>query len=132
MKITEARAAMAKAPAALVGREPLFLRFQVPDADARQLRRSGMMVRLRVRAQEAEHQAKISHVAGAASEPSRTVAITAAIEPASLKQRTPGSFADVMTSIAAAGAAVRVAGPEQNPFAAPPASKPGPKPEVKP
>jgi multidrug efflux system membrane fusion protein len=86
--------------ATLVRREPLLLRFQVPEAEAKQLR-PDMAVRFRVRAEETEHQATISHVAGAANEATRMVAVTATVAPDSARQLTPGAFAEITTPVAA-------------------------------
>lgn len=86
--------------ATLVRREPLLLRFQVAENDAQQLRQ-GMEVRFRVRAEETEHTAKITLVAGTASQASRMVAVTAAIDPDTARILTPGSFAEVTVPVAA-------------------------------
>jgi multidrug efflux system membrane fusion protein len=86
--------------ATLVRRDPLMLKFQVPELEARQLA-VGSKVSFRVRAEETEHAATITHVAGAANEGSRLVAITAEIAPGSARVLRPGVFAEVTAPLGA-------------------------------
>jgi membrane fusion protein, multidrug efflux system len=81
----------------LVRRDPLLLRFQVPEGDATSLS-PGMTSRFRVSHVQAEHQARIIHVAESADLTSRMVAVTAEIvNPADILR--PGAFAEVTVPI---------------------------------
>jgi len=87
--------------ATLVRRDPLMLRFQVPELEARQLG-VGSKVTFRVRAEETEHTAVVTHVAGAANDVSRLVPITAQVAPESARLLRPGVFAEVSAPLGAA------------------------------
>lgn len=86
--------------ASLVRRDPLLLRFKVPEADARSLG-VGQQAKLKVRGTEGEHSAEITHVAQAADEKTRMVTITAKISDPE-KQLKPGAFAEVTVPIGGA------------------------------
>lgn len=91
--------------ATLVRREPLLLRFQVSEPEAKQLQ-IGMAARFRVRSdEELEREAKITHIAGEASTTSRMVTVTSAIDPETTKLLRPGAFAEVTVPIGASGEA---------------------------
>ena len=81
----------------LVRRDPLLLRFQVPEGDAAPLR-PGMIARFRVRNVPGERRARLVHVAGAADPASRMVAVTAEVSGADAALR-PGAFAEVTVPI---------------------------------
>ena len=61
--------------ATLIRRDPLLLRFKVPERDAAQLR-PGMTANFKVRDNDKEYAANIVHVAAAADEASRMVDVT--------------------------------------------------------
>jgi RND family efflux transporter MFP subunit len=87
--------------ATLVRRDPLLLRFQVPEADATRLR-PGMAATFRVRATDAAHQARITHVSQGATGASRMVAIVAEVAPAARERLRPGMFAEVQVPVGGA------------------------------
>jgi multidrug efflux system membrane fusion protein len=84
----------------LVRREPLLLRFQVPEGDAARIA-PGMTARFRVRNVEGERTAKLTHVAETADLASRMVAVTAEVV-APDDQLRPGAFAEVTVPIGSA------------------------------
>ena len=84
--------------ATLVRRDPLLLRFQVPEQDAQPLR-PGIVARFNVAEDTTEHQARITHVAAAASQASRMVDVTAHVLNANQPQLRPGAFARVTVPI---------------------------------
>jgi multidrug efflux system membrane fusion protein len=85
--------------ATLVRREPLLLRFQVSEPEAKQLR-IGTAAHFRVRSdEEADREAKITHISGEANQASRMVAVTAAIDNQTAKVLRPGAFAEVSVPI---------------------------------
>ena len=86
--------------ATLVRRDPLLLRFQVPEPDATPIR-SGMLVRFFVAEDETPHDARITHVAAAANQASRMVDITANVVNANRPELRPGAFARVTVPIGA-------------------------------
>ncbi len=86
--------------ASLMRRDPLLLRFQVPEQDAMPLR-AGMVVRFSVGEDTAEHQARVTHVAAAASQASRMVDVTANVLNANRPELRPGAFARVTVPIGA-------------------------------
>jgi multidrug efflux system membrane fusion protein len=87
--------------ATLLRRDPLLLRFKVPEADAARLQR-GMVAHFRVRSDQEEYSAKLEHVAQAADDASRMVSIVAEVEEgqagAALR---PGAFAEVSVAVGA-------------------------------
>ncbi|HEY3170664.1 MAG TPA: efflux RND transporter periplasmic adaptor subunit [Thermoanaerobaculia bacterium] len=80
--------------ATLVRREPLLLRFQVPEQDASRLS-PGMRARFRVRESARQYSALLTHVAASAESTSRMVAITARVDDPGRGDLRPGSFAQV-------------------------------------
>ena len=86
--------------ATLVRRDPLLLRFQVPEQDAMPLR-PGMIVRFNVAEDAVEHQARVTHVAAAANQASRMVDVTANVVDANRPELRPGAFARVTVPIGA-------------------------------
>ena len=85
--------------ATLVRRDPLLLRFQVPEQDAMPLR-TGMTVRFNVAEDLAPYEARVTHVAAAASQSSRMVDVTANVVNPNRPQLRPGAFARVTVPIA--------------------------------
>lgn len=86
--------------ATLVRRDPLLLRFQVPEQDAMPLR-PGIVARFNVAEDATEHQARITHVAAAASQQSRMVEVTANVVNPNRPELRPGAFARVTVPIGA-------------------------------
>jgi membrane fusion protein, multidrug efflux system len=84
----------------LVRRDPLLLRFQVPEQDALPLR-PGVVAKFNVAEGTAEHQARITHVAAAANQASRMVDVTAHVLDANRPELRPGAFARVTVPIGA-------------------------------
>lgn len=88
--------------ATLVRRDPLLLRFRVPERDAARIK-PGQKAVFRVREDSREFTAKVVHVAGSADDTSRLVDVTANIEDQSDKSLRPGSFAEISLPVASAG-----------------------------
>ena len=88
----------------LVRRDPLLLRFQVPEGDAMPLR-PGVLARFNVAEDATEHQARITHVAAAASQSSRMVDVTANVLNSNRPELRPGAFARVTIPIGSTRAA---------------------------
>jgi multidrug efflux system membrane fusion protein len=84
--------------ATLVRRDPLLLRFQVPEADATRLR-PGMRALFRVRTSAEQQGARITHVAQGATGASRMVAAVAEVEPRFRDALRPGMFAEVSVPV---------------------------------
>lgn len=84
--------------ATLVRRDPLLLRFQVPEQDAGPLR-PGMVARFTVAEDATPYTSKITHVAAAASSASRMVDITANVVNSNHAALRPGAFARVTIPI---------------------------------
>jgi multidrug efflux system membrane fusion protein len=84
--------------ATLPRREPLLVRFSVPEADVARLQ-PGMPARFTVRADGRTYQAKLTHVAAAADAHSRMVAVTAEATGPEAKQLRPGSFTTVTVPV---------------------------------
>lgn len=83
-----------KVLATLIRREPLLLRFRLPEPDSAELR-PGMRARFTVRGSRREYSAVLTHVAGSADPASRMVAVTAEVRDPNRKELRPGSFAEV-------------------------------------
>jgi multidrug efflux system membrane fusion protein len=90
--------------ATLVRRDPLLLRFQVPEADAPRLER-GMTARFRVRTSPDDHAARLTHVGQAATGASRMVAVVGEVDPRSRPALRPGMFAEVTVPVGGAAEA---------------------------
>ena len=90
--------------ATLVRRDPLLLRFRVPERDAARIK-PGQKAVFHVREDSREFTAKVVHVAGSADDTSRLVDITANIEDTSDKSLRPGSFAEISVPVSSPGQA---------------------------
>ena len=90
--------------ATLVRRDPLLLRFRVPERDAARIK-PGQQANFRVREDSREFTAKVVHVAESADDTSRLVNITANIDDTSDKSLRPGSFAEISVPVASASEA---------------------------
>jgi multidrug efflux system membrane fusion protein len=90
--------------ATLVRRDPLLLRFRVPERDAARIR-PGQEARFRVREDSREFTAKVVHVAESADATSRLVDITANINDPKDGGLRPGSFAEITVPVASANEA---------------------------
>ena len=84
--------------ATLVRRDPLLLRFKVPERDAARIK-PGQEARFRVREDSREFTAKVVHVAESADDVSRLVAVTANINDPSDRTLRPGSFAEITVPV---------------------------------
>ncbi|MBE3125599.1 MAG: efflux RND transporter periplasmic adaptor subunit [Acidobacteria bacterium] len=84
--------------ATLVRRDPLLLRFKVPERDAARIK-PGQEARFRVREDSREFTAKVVHVAESADDVSRLVAVTANIDDPSDRTLRPGSFAEITVPV---------------------------------
>ncbi len=80
--------------ATLIRRDPLLLRFAVPEQEAARLR-IGQEVRFRVKDDKREYVAAVTHVAAAANEETRMVAVTANIKDKNREKLRPGSFTEI-------------------------------------
>jgi membrane fusion protein, multidrug efflux system len=90
--------------ATLVRREPLLLRFNVPAAEATELK-PRQVCRFRLREGSQAHQAVITHVGHAADPASRMVVVTAEVSGADKAGLRPGAFAEVVIPIGGARSA---------------------------
>ena len=86
--------------ATLVRRDPLLLRFQVPEQEAMPLR-PGMSARFTLAEGSQPYTASITHVAAAASSASRMVDVTANVVNPNDPQLRPGAFARVIVPVGA-------------------------------
>jgi len=84
--------------ATLLRREPLLLRFRVPEADVARLK-PGMVARFTVRTDGNIYSGKISHVAAAADDQSRMVPVTAEVTGKEAEALRPGAFATVSVPV---------------------------------
>lgn len=84
----------------LMRRDPLLLRFQVPEQDAMPLR-PGVIASFNVAEDQQQHQARITHVAAAANQASRMVDVTAHVVNPNHSELRPGAFARVTVPIGA-------------------------------
>lgn len=84
--------------ATLVRREPLLLRFRVPEQDAAPLR-SGLVARFTVGGSARAYAATINLVSAAASESSRMVEVTARIDDPARGELRPGAFAQITVPV---------------------------------
>jgi multidrug efflux system membrane fusion protein len=87
--------------ATLLRRDPLLLRFQVPEADVARIK-PGMEARFQVRSDSHTYTAKITYVAAAADDQSRMVPVTAEVSHQESEALRPGSFASVAVPVATA------------------------------
>ena len=86
--------------ASLIQRDPLLLRFKVPEGEAGPLK-PGLVARFRVAEGSGLHEARITHVAAAASQASRMVDVTANVLNPNQAELRPGAFAQVTVPIGA-------------------------------
>lgn len=84
--------------ATLVRRDPLLLRFQVPEPDAARLQ-PGIQAYFRVHENDRPYQARIIHVAAAADDATRMVAVTAEVTDKSRDSLRAGAFAEVTVPV---------------------------------
>lgn len=85
--------------ATLMRRDPLLLRFTIPEQDASRVR-AGMMAHFHVRETAREFAARITHVAAGADAATRMVAVTAHVEqPEAPDAPRPGAFAEVAVPV---------------------------------
>jgi multidrug efflux system membrane fusion protein len=84
--------------ATLVRRDPLLLRFKAPEREAGQVR-IGMKALFKVRDDPREFSARIVHVAAAADDVTRLVAITAEVNDTKDQALRPGSFAEITVPV---------------------------------
>jgi len=90
--------------ATLVRRDPLLLRFQVPEQEAAPLR-PGLRASFEVRDDERQFTALLTHVAESADPASRMVAVTAQIDDPAREALRPGTFAQISIPVGAAAQA---------------------------
>ncbi len=83
--------------ATLVRRDPLLLRFRVPEAEAERLH-AGLEARFRVAGSPVERKARLIHVAESANEDTRMVEVTAEVLRPDAALR-PGAFAEVSVPV---------------------------------
>lgn len=92
--------------ATLLQRDPLLLRFRIPESDASHVN-PNMLIRFTVRHMGESGTARIIHVAGAAGEASRMVEVAAKVLPQKNAHYRPGAFAEVTIPVDShSGAAV--------------------------
>jgi multidrug efflux system membrane fusion protein len=84
--------------ATLVRRDPLLLRFKAPEREAGQIR-IGMKALFKVRDDPREFSARIVHVAAAADDVTRLVAVTAEVNDTKDQALRPGSFAEISVPV---------------------------------
>ncbi|MDY7231038.1 efflux RND transporter periplasmic adaptor subunit [Hyalangium rubrum] len=84
--------------ATLLRRDPLLLRFRVPEADVARLQ-PGMEARFTVRTDGRTYTGKITHVAAAADDQSRMVPVTAEVKGEEATALRPGAFASVSVPV---------------------------------
>lgn len=84
--------------ATLLRRDPLLLRFTVPESDVARLK-PGMPARFTVRSDSRTYTGKISYVADAADPASRMVKVTAEVRGEDAKALRPGAFATVTVPV---------------------------------
>jgi RND family efflux transporter MFP subunit len=84
--------------ATLVRRDPMRVRFQVPEVEASQLH-PGMKARFRIRDGETDYEAKLTHVAQTAETTSRMVPVVAEVTGPSGEALRPGAFAEISVPV---------------------------------
>lgn len=88
--------------ATLLRKDPLLLRFTVPEADVARIK-PGLPARFSVRSEGGSYMAKITHVAEAADETNRMVPVTAEVSVEDAKRLRPGAFASVVVPVETRG-----------------------------
>ncbi len=91
--------------ATLVRRDPLLVRFAVPEREAARIR-PGMTALFRVRDDDREFKARIKHVAESADQTSRLVDLTAEVDDPREKDLRPGTFAEITVPVTTRDAAL--------------------------
>jgi multidrug efflux system membrane fusion protein len=84
--------------ATLLRRDPLLLRFRVPESDVGRLK-PGLTARFTVRSDSRTYSAKITHVAASADDQNRMVAVTAEVAPEDIEALRPGAFASIVVPV---------------------------------
>jgi multidrug efflux system membrane fusion protein len=84
--------------ASLMRRDPLLLRFQIPEGEATPVH-AGMIARFNIAEDTTTHEARITHVAAAASQASRMVDVTANVVNPNRPELRPGAFARVVVPV---------------------------------
>lgn len=84
--------------ATILQRDPLLLRFQVPEIEAPRIKQ-GMLAHFEVRSDERRFKAAISYVSDAADSGTRMVSVTAEIDAAVRDELRPGAFAEVSVPV---------------------------------
>ncbi len=87
--------------ASMVHRDPMLVRFKVPEPDAQRVK-VGMPLRFLASGDPKPLTAKIASVAETADETTRMVTITAEVEAADRDRARPGAFADVIVPVGGA------------------------------
>jgi len=87
--------------ATLVRRDPLLLRFKAPEREAAQMR-IGMKTVFKVRNDAREFTARLVHIAAAADDVTRLVAVTAQVDDTRDQALRPGSFAEITVPVSSA------------------------------
>jgi multidrug efflux system membrane fusion protein len=90
--------------ATLVRRDPLLLRFRVPESEAAPLR-TGQPARFTVRGDATIYRARLLNVGAQASEATRMVEVTAEVDDERRGALRPGAFAEVTVPVGASGVA---------------------------
>jgi len=84
--------------ATLVRRNPLLLRFKVPEREAAQIK-IGLKARFKVRESNREYTARVVYVAAAADDITRLVGVTAEVNDTQDLSLRPGSFAEITVPV---------------------------------
>lgn len=84
--------------ATLIRRDPLLLRFQIPEADAPRVE-NGMTARFQVRGDARTFTAKLTHVSDAADLTTRMVQVTAEVDDPNKEELRAGTFAEVTVPV---------------------------------
>jgi membrane fusion protein, multidrug efflux system len=84
--------------ATLVRRDPLLLRFKVPERDAARIK-VGMSANFKIRNVDKDYSSKIVHVAESADDTSRMVDLTAEVADTKDEALRPGSFAEIVVPV---------------------------------
>jgi multidrug efflux system membrane fusion protein len=84
--------------ATLVRRNPLLLRFKVPEREAAQIK-IGLKAQFKVRESNREYTARVVYVAAAADDVTRLVGVTAEVNDTQDLSLRPGSFAEITVPV---------------------------------
>jgi multidrug efflux system membrane fusion protein len=80
--------------ATMIRRDPLLLRFKVPEQDAGRLK-PGLKALFTIKSDKTEYTSTISYVAASAEENTRMAAVTATIDDENRDRLRPGAFAEI-------------------------------------